>query len=142
MASKTVTVQFSCARRRAARRCPCRPRGGRCRRYRIIFEWRSGQTIGKRLTRVRVIETHPTTSAVPSAAKRNLAFFLPFLGFPVFELVETPFWYWLVPSVIVSAVIVWQIASRRDTYYDKAAGTQVIQVRRNLPWLAVPTPAA
>ena len=30
MASKTVTVQFSCARRRAARRCPCRPRGGRC----------------------------------------------------------------------------------------------------------------
>jgi uncharacterized RDD family membrane protein YckC len=107
--------------------------------YRIIFEWRSGQTIGKRLARVQVIETHPTASVVPSAVKRNLVLFLPVLVLPVFALVYAPLW--LLPAVSVLAVIVWQIVSRRDTYYDKVAGTRVIRVPRKQPRLTVPTPA-
>jgi len=115
--------------------------------YRIIFEGWNGQTIGKRLTRVRVIEIHPGTGRFSPAAKRNLAFLLPGL-FPAivplsaFEPVGPLFWLWVIGGGFACGVIVWQIATRRDTYYDKAGGTAVIRARAYSPPVAVRAPAA
>ena len=108
--------------------------------YRIGFERRNGQTVGKRLTRVRVIEIIPGTSSVPPAAKRNLALFLPIL-IPGLAPIGVPLWFWLIAYGILFAVIVWQIATRRDTYYDKAAATAVVRVNAHSPPLTVRAPA-
>jgi uncharacterized RDD family membrane protein YckC len=112
--------------------------------YRIGFERRNGQTVGKRLTRVRVIEIIPGTSSVPPAAKRNLALFLPIL-IPGLAPIGVPLWFglWfgLIVTGILFAVIVWQIATRRDTYYDKAAATAVVRVNAHSPPLTVRAPA-
>jgi uncharacterized RDD family membrane protein YckC len=110
--------------------------------YRIGLEWRNGQTIGKRLTRLRVVEIRPSTSAVTPAARRNLALFLPFLLWPACALVEAPLWYWFIVAGILLATIAVQIAYRCDTYYDRAAGTAVIGVQPDLPPLALRSPAA
>jgi uncharacterized RDD family membrane protein YckC len=115
--------------------------------YRIIFERRSGQTIGKRLMRVRVIEIQPGSGRFSPAAKRNLAFLLPGLFpaiFPVsaFDPIGPLFWLRIIGGGFVCAVIVWQITTRRDTYYDKVAGTAVIRTRAYLPPVAVRAPAA
>ena len=109
--------------------------------YRIGFERRNGQTIGKRLTRVRVIAIDPGTSAVHPVAKRNLALFLPVL-IPGVALIGVPLWFGPMIAGNLFAVIVWQITTRRDTYYDKAAGTAVIRVKAHSPPLTVAAPAA
>jgi uncharacterized RDD family membrane protein YckC len=111
--------------------------------YRIGFEGRNGQTIGKRLTRVRVIEIDPRTSAVPPAAKRNLVLFLPIL-FASIPIGVPPWFALIVAGIFLGAIvaIVWQIAFRRDTYYDKAPGTAVIRVTAHSPPSTVRAPAA
>jgi len=115
--------------------------------YRIGCERRRGQTIGKRLTRVRVIQIAPGTGRFSPAIKRNLALFLPMI-FTSLAPIEMPrsLWLELIAAVIFcgvfGGVIVWQIATRRDTYYDKAAGTAVVRVTAHSPPVTVRASAA
>ena len=113
--------------------------------YRIGCERRRGQTIGKRLTRVRVIQIAPGTGRFSPAIKRNLALFLPMIFTGVAPL-EMPLWLELIAAVIfcgvLGGVIVWQMATRRDTYYDKAAGTAVVRVTAHSPPVTVRASAA
>jgi len=108
--------------------------------YRIGFERRSGQTIGKRLTRVRVVQIDPGTGRFSPAAKRNLAFFLPIL-FPGWAPIGVSPWFRVIAAGIFCGVIVWQIATRRDAYYDKAAGTAVIRLGPHSTPVTVPASA-
>jgi uncharacterized RDD family membrane protein YckC len=109
--------------------------------YRIGFERRNGQTIGKRLTRVRVVQIDPGTGRFSPAAKRNLAFFLPLL-FPGLAPIGVSPWFGFIAAGIFCGVIVWQIVTRRDAYYDKAAGTAVIRLGPHSTPVTVRTSAA
>ncbi len=115
--------------------------------YRIVLERRNGQTVGKRATRVRVVEGTPGTLRVGAAAKRNLLLLLPFLPalalqaygslLPSFSLLSTPFLLGDVAAgLVLSAATLFaavQIVRRRDAFYDEAAGTAVIVIRSGEP---------
>jgi uncharacterized RDD family membrane protein YckC len=109
--------------------------------FRIGCEREHGQTTGKRVMRVRVVQIVPGTGGFSAAAKRNLAFFLPVQFFPLAK-IGAPLWLVLIGFAVFCAAIVWQIVSRRDTYYDKAAGTAVVRATTHSPPVSVRAPAA
>jgi uncharacterized RDD family membrane protein YckC len=109
--------------------------------FRIGCEREHGQTTGKRLMRVRVVQIVPETGRFSAAAKRNLAFFLPIQFFPL-AIIGGPLWLVLIGFAVFGGAIVWQIVSRRDTYYDKAAGTAVVRATTHSPPASVRAPAA
>ena len=109
--------------------------------FRIGCEREHGQTTGKRLMRVRVVQIVPGTGRFSAATKRNLAFFLPIQFFPL-AVIGTPPWLVLIGFAVFCGAIVWQIVSRRDTYYDKAAGTAVVRVTAHSPAASVRASAA
>ena len=78
MASKTVTVQFSCARRRAARRCPCRPRGGRCQTL-ILPSGRVDGHLAQRGHETTGLATRGTDGSNPPPSSREVRCELDFL---------------------------------------------------------------
>jgi len=109
--------------------------------FRIGCEREHGQTTGKRLMRVRVVQIVPGTGGFSAATKRNLAFFLPIQFFPL-AVIGTPPWLVLIGFAVFCGAIVWQIVSRHDTYYDKTAGTAVIRATAHSPPVNVRAPAA
>jgi uncharacterized RDD family membrane protein YckC len=109
--------------------------------FRIGCEREHGQTTGKRLMRVRVVQIVPGSGRFSAAAKRNLAFFLPIQFFPL-AIIGVPLWLVLIGFAVFCGAIVWQIVSRRDTYYDKAAGAAVVMVTAHSPPVTIRASAA
>lgn len=107
--------------------------------YRIVFERRYGAALGKWMLQQRVVgQTTRALASIDYVILRNLVFALPFLPLTVLAVwpttsgvQSTPLWIifgtaiaCVVIAFIVAAI---QIVRRRDTFYDRRAGTTVIQ---------------
>lgn len=118
--------------------------------YAILMESRSGQTLGKRLLRIKVIDPANATRegvAISKAFWRQAAMFVlsaPAYGAQLFaawfliptsesflEVVTNPIHAWvdglgMVAQLFFTVVIVVALARKRDPIYDRFAGTAVI----------------
>jgi uncharacterized membrane protein (DUF485 family) len=107
--------------------------------YRIAFERRFGAALGKWMLQQRVTEqANLVLASFDSIVRRNLFFALPFLpGFLLFTwlaigtIPASLYWTALGFSIgcilIAGALASIQIIRRRETFYDRRAGTTVIQ---------------
>jgi uncharacterized membrane protein (DUF485 family) len=107
--------------------------------YRIVFERSFGAALGKWMLQQRVVDqTTRALAPIDHVVLRNFLFALPFLPFAVLAIWPTSGGVlstsvWIILGIAIGCIVIAfivatvQIVRRRDTFYDRRAGTTVIQ---------------